>query len=453
MHNEERITELDKVGMRKAMREEFEIRLGLKPKHKGMSIATALESLDDLMEREEQRVKDGFHKKIKFRRILVGQGKVIVIPYVEEDQFRHGDFEPKRIVEITSSTNLIQASAEDDDDITVAPGSGDGEVGDVIGQTPLPMGGDGDGDDDADGDGDDDGDGGDPGSEPGDHALEEGAYEIGRRLTEQLELPNLTDKKKRFPTDEYTYDLTDRHHGSGQLLDKKETLKEITKTNLILGRIDKDNPDPSKMIVTPKDYVYRVLSKERIWKSQAVVFFLRDYSGSMYGEPTEALVAQHLMIYSWLLVQYEKRVIPRFLVHDTECREVSPRGYFGFMAGGGTHIASGYQKINEVVENEGLADEYDIFVFQGSDGDDWDRRGENAIPELKNILSYVSRMGVTLFKRPFYAARDMNTTFEEYIEASGVLDMLDVFRMHTMQSDGVTEEMNIEAIKALIAQD
>ena len=42
--------------------------------------------------------------------------------------------------------------------------------------------------------------------------------------------------KKRSLT-RYTYDLTDRHRGFGQLLDKKATLREIVETNINLGRL------------------------------------------------------------------------------------------------------------------------------------------------------------------------------------------------------------------------
>ncbi len=236
-------------------------------------------------------------------------------------------------------------------------------------------------------------------------------------------------------------------------MDEDRTLERILETNLILGRINLDDLDTTKMIVGPEDEVYRVLSRERVWKSQAVVFFVRDYSGSMWGEPTKSLISQHLLIYSWLLVQYEKLVIPRFLVHDTECREVTAREYFTLQAVGGTFIASAYKKINEIVESEGLERDYNIYVFQGTDGEDFDRDGQYALPELQKILNYANRVGVTVFKHPYYLDQNRKTSFEEYIEKSGILQRKDVFRMRVMPSFDITEEQNIEALKALIAQD
>lgn len=446
--NERYLTDLDRLGMQAVLRKRMKRRSGIWSELKLFGKNTSLESMQDLLKRDKERTADGFPSRIKFRRVLTDQNKVISVPYVEEEQLLHGQFEPKNIVSFgQSQTNL--SSFDEQPDIGESPGHGDGEVGDVIGEIPMPSGGDGDEDGD---EGDDPGQG--AGDEDADHSLEEDAYELGKRLSEKLQLPNLKDKPKKVPTDEYTYDLTDRHKGSGQVLDKKQTLRNIVKTNLVLGRVTRDDLDTKKMIVGPQDREYRVLSRERVWLAQAVVCFLRDFSGSMWGEPTKALVAQHLMIYAWLLVQYEGRVIPRFFVHDHAAREVTAKEYFGLGSWGGTLIASGYKKINEVVEGEALESQYNIYVFQGTDGDDGDREGKYALPELEKILRYASRMGVTLFKHPYYVDSDENTIFEQYIEGSGILERKDVFRLHIMPKYySVTDEMNEEALKELIAQD
>lgn len=441
----EHATNLDVLGMELALKARIERRIANWNGQGVTGAITSLESLQDLLKRDKERQQDGFPSKIKFRRVLAANNRVVNVPYVDEEKLFHGSFEPKGAKLVAQTADFLELP-----DIDEATGHGDGDVGDVIGEVPMPgRGGGGDDGDEGDGNGSQPG----AGDEDADHALEEEAYELGRRLMEQLKLPNLKDKARKVPTDEYTYDLTDRHRGSGQVLDKKETLRRVVKTNLILGRIEKDAVDTRKMIVSPGDLVFRVLSRERVWKAQALACFLRDYSGSMWGDPTKALVSQHLMIYAWLLVQYEKRVIPRFFVHDHNAREVSAKEYFGLGSYGGTLIASGYKKINEVVEGEGLENDYNIYVFQGTDGDDGDE-GEFALPELNKILNYVSRMGVTLFKHPYYTSQGQKTIFEQYIEKGGILERKDVFRMHTMpRYTNVTEEMNVEALRTLIAQD
>jgi hypothetical protein len=389
-----------------------------------------MESFDELLKRDEQRKKDGFEKKIKIKKVLAGPGKIIAVPSVEEEKLIHGEFEP-------ASDQAESKDGELGDDNL--PGQGKGEVGDVVAEKPIESDGEGECEDPR------------AGQDPGEHGIEAEAYKVGQELSEKFQLPNLKDKGKKVPTDEYIYDLTDRHRGSGQVLDKKETLKSIVKTNVSLGRLDKDRIDTTKFVVGPNDKVYRILSKEKVWKSQAVVFFLRDYSGSMSGEPTKAVVTQHLMIYAWLLVQYEKLVIPRFFVHDTQAKEVSVEDYFKKSVAGGTIISSGYKAINKIVDGEALARDYNIYVFQGTDGDDWDSSGEEAIPEIKKILNYANRMGVSVLKNSYHG--DKKTIFEQYMKKSSILEQKDVFRMHVMPSTDVTEDKNIEAIKELIAQD
>ena len=376
----------------------------------------ATESLEELLKRDEQRVEDGFPKKIQFRKILVGSKKIITVPYVEEEKLIHGDFEP---------------TGEHGESLA---GHGEGEVGQVIHEEAISE----------DGDGEDDGTG--QGQDGEDHGIESEAYKLGKELSKKLELPNLKDKSKKVPTDEYTYDLTDRHRGSGQLLDKKATLKRVVKSNMALGRFSKGSTDMSKLIVGPHDKVYRVLSRERVWKSQAVVFFLRDYSGSMFGEPTKAVVTQHLMIYSWLLVQFEKLVIPRFIVHDTEAEEVSARGYFTKNARGGTFIPSGYKKIIEIIESESLAKDYNIYIFQGTDGDDFDD-GETAIPEIEKILGYANRMGVTVIRN--HSSKE--SRFEKYVKEGGFPERKNLFRMYVLPRREISEEENEESVRELLS--
>jgi len=153
----------------------------------------SLQIFDDLVGREKERAKDGFPRKVKWRQILVAPGKIITIPHVQEDKLIHGSYEPKRLVQEASPYQIHYTMP----DISEETGSGKGEVGEVVGNIPLnPHGDDGDGD--GDGDGDEPNEAGDSSA---DH-LEEEAFEHGKRISEALELPNLKEKIKKFPTDE-----------------------------------------------------------------------------------------------------------------------------------------------------------------------------------------------------------------------------------------------------------
>ena len=389
----------------------------------------AIKTLEDLLERDKQRVADGFAKKIRLGKLIkpsrTGKQKIVVVPTTEEEKFLHSPFLQNK------DGNEGQATG----------GSGDGKEGEVIGQQPVhPEDGEGDGNQ--------------PGGEGNDteHGIESDAYEIGKTLTEKLSLPNIKEKAKKTVIKKYTYDFTDTNKKVGQVLDKKATIKEIIKTNLGLGKItDPNKINPQDFLVAPKDLVYKVLSKEKEFASQALVFFVRDYSGSMSGKPTEAILTQHVLIYSWLSYQYDNQVVTRFLLHDTEAKEVPDFvTYYKLSIAGGTKCASAYKLINEIVKTENLEKDYNIYVFHGTDGEDWEENGKTAIEELKIMLTYVNRIGVTIAKNSFASNND--TVVERYLKKSGLLsEHPDLIRLFSVKSDSATEDELIKGIKELIS--
>lgn len=382
----------------------------------------SLHSIDELLERDNQREKDGFPRKIHIGRLVrpggTEKGKIIIVPTTVEEKFIH-DMRPMQ--------------AEQD---SPTGGAGDGQEGEVVGEEPV-HGAEGAGS------------GGAGSGEGAEHEIESSAYDLGRILAEKFQLPNLKDKGKKRFISRYTYDLTDKHVGAGQVLDKKATLRKIVESNISLGNIvGGHSVDPSHLLVTPDDKVYRVLSKEKDYESQALIFFVRDYSGSMTGKPTEIVVAQHVLIYSWLLYQYEKQVETRFILHDTEAKEVPDfYTYYNSSVAGGTHIVSAYRLVNQIVEEKNLARDYNIYVFHGTDGDDWDKDGKQTIPELIKILSYANRVGITIASGT--SGPSPITPLERYIGDSALLEQHpDLLRLDTIHGSD-SEERLIEGIKKM----
>ena len=388
------------------------------------SASANIRSLDELLGRDRLREQDGFPRKINVGRLIKpgrsGKEKVVIVPTTVEEKLLHD----------TSSRSEEEPSHG---------GSGEGEEGEVIGEQPVreepPPGAAGPGQ-----------------GEGGSHETESNAYDLGRILTEKFQLPNLKDKGKKRSLTRYTYDLTDRHRGFGQLIDKKATLRRILETNLHLGNIpDVNRIDPTRFLVAPEDKVYRVLSPEKDYESQALVFFLRDYSGSMEGPSTVLVVAQHVMIYSWLMYQYAMQVETRFILHDTEAKEVPDfYTYYNSKVAGGTQVSSAYALVNETVERENLTRDYNIYVFHGTDGDDWDHDGSESLPQLRRMLAYANRVGITIAQH----ARDeeARTEVEKYVRGSGLLEeKARLLRMDVMREDA-DEPRLIEGIKKLIAE-
>lgn len=388
---------------------------------------SSVHTLDELLERDRQREEDGFHRKIRVGRMMKpgrdGDDKVVVVPTTVEEKFIH---------------DQVQVDEEGEGEGESEGGAGEGEEGEVIGEQPVRQD-------------QGSGEGGAGQGEGGSHEVESNAYDLGRILTEQFQLPNLKDKGKKRSLTRYTYDLTDKNRGFGQILDKKATLRRVIKTNIALQRIARQQQiDTESLLISPRDRVYRILSREKDYESQAMVFFVRDYSGSMSGKPTELVVNQHILIYSWLTFQYEHQVKSRFILHDTEAKEVDNfQTYYNSRVAGGTQVSAAYKLVNHIVEEENLARDYNIYIFHGTDGDDWDTKGEEALPELKKMLIYAARVGVTIAENGYGVSG--KSEVEKYLRKSGLLEE----RNDLLRLDVITKESNegrlIEGIKRLLS--
>ena len=380
----------------------------------------AMGALDKLLKRDEQREKDGFPKKIKMGKLIKPskgkKAKIRIVPTTTEEKFYH-------------DPNPLEQGIG---------GTGEEGEGEVIGEIPF---------EEKKGEGQGAGEG-----EGGIHEIVAEAYDIGEMLTEKFKLPNLKDKGKKRSLTKFTYDLTDINKKFGQFLDKKRTLKKIIETNLILGNVPKTGPiDPTKFLIDPNDKIYKILSREKDYESQALVFFLRDYSGSMHGDPTNIVVNQHLFIYSWLMFQYKNRVESRFILHDTSAKEVPDfYTYYNSSVAGGTHVASAFQLTNEIVSKENLAKDYNIYVFHGTDGDDWKEDGKETIEEIKTMLGYSNRVGITIAENGWN--KPGSTTVQKYIKKSGLLkEKSNLLRLDTMVAKSASEERIVNGIKRLIS--
>ncbi len=379
----------------------------------------AMQTLDDLLEKDKLREKDGFPRKIRLGKLMRPvKGKnpiVVVVPTTTESKFYHDE-----------------SVTEEDSGQT--GGSGEGEEGDVLGeQKAEPEEGEGTGAGQGNGES---------------HDVSEGAFDLGRILTEKFSLPRLQNKGRKHSFSKYIYDLTDRNRGFGQILDKKATLKKVVETNILLGNISQNKDfEPENLVLSPKDHVYQILSKEKDFESEAIVFFLRDYSGSMEGNPTEVISTQHLFIYSWLMFQYQNNVKTRFILHDTEAKEVPDfYTYIKSQVAGGTKVAPAFELVNKIVAAENLAKDYNIYVFHGTDGDDWDNDGKELLESINKMFLYTNRIGITVAK-----TTGGITTVERNIEKSGFLkEKSSLIKMDSVDANSADETRIIDGIRKLV---
>jgi len=241
---------------------------------------------------------------------------------------------------------------------------GDGEVGDVIGQG-----------DQAPGDGT-----GEAGQDAGDKALEVDVTleELAQIMGEELELPNIEPKgKKRIEAIKSKY--TDiRTVGPESLRHFKRTYKEALKRMIASGEYDPEDP-----VVVPikEDRRYRSWEEEKVPESNAVILYMMDVSGSMGDEQKEMVRIESFWIDTWLRHQYNG-LETRYIIHDATAKEVDRHTFFHTRESGGTMISSAYKLCHQILEDDYPPQEWNIYPFHFSDGDNWSVDDTNDCMEI-----------------------------------------------------------------------
>lgn len=213
------------------------------------------------------------------------------------------------------------------------------------------------------------GQGEEAGEGAGDHKIEVelGIEELAELLGKELELPRIKPKgSKKIETFESKYTgVSDQ--GPRGLQHFKKTYKEALKRAISSGTYDPDDP----MIIPIKaDFRYKAPKKIAKPATNAVVIYMMDVSGSMGEEQKKIVRMESFWINMWLKHNY-KGLEARFIIHDATAKEVDEETFFKTSESGGTLISSAYKKALEIMEEDYATDNWNIYLFHFSDGDNW----------------------------------------------------------------------------------
>lgn len=231
-------------------------------------------------------------------------------------------------------------------------GQGDGDVGQPIGQGGEQQPGQGE-----------------AGSEPGQHVLEVDVTleELAQILGEELHLPNIEPRGRKNIISQKDKYSGIRRVGPDSLRHFKRSYREALKRQVMSGEYNKNNP-----IVMPirDDMRYRSWKETLLPESNAVIIYMMDVSGSMGSEQKELVRITAFWIETWLRSQY-KEIDICYIVHDAAAKEVDQDTFYHIREGGGTKISSAYKLCLSLIEERFPAEEWNIYPFHFSDGDNW----------------------------------------------------------------------------------
>lgn len=124
----------------------------------------------------------------------------------------------------------------------------------------------------------------------------------------------------------------------------------------------------------PIDLRFRSRTKVPEPSSQAVMFCVMDVSGSMDQERKDLAKRFFILLYLFLTRHYEKIDIV-FIRHHTQAAEVNEDEFFHSTESGGTVVSSALVLLDQIMRTRYLAGDWNIYVAQASDGDNFGEDG------------------------------------------------------------------------------
>ncbi|MFT7519298.1 MAG: uncharacterized sporulation protein YeaH/YhbH (DUF444 family) [Kiritimatiellia bacterium] len=219
------------------------------------------------------------------------------------------------------------------------------------------------------GQGEGEGEGQKAGDKPGEHVLEVEftVEELAEIMGEELELPRIEPKgRQAAKTTKRIYKGISKV-GPESLRHFKRTYRQALQRTIASGAFV-----PARPVVVPfkEDRRYRTFKPELEPRSAALLIYMMDVSGSMGKEQKEIVRSQAFWLDAWIKLHYDD-VATRFIIHDASAREVDRDTFFRTKESGGTLISSAYNLAIDIVEKDYPREDWNIYPFHFSDGDNW----------------------------------------------------------------------------------
>ncbi|SDK48392.1 sporulation protein YhbH [Sediminibacillus albus] len=312
-----------------------------------------------------------------------------------DDQKRHQDkvqdVLKKKLPDLITEENIIMSRGKDmvripirsldeykirysqDKNKHAGQGTGDSSIGDVVASDGTPRKGAG------------------KGSGAGDQAghdyyeAEVSFEELEEAFFAHLELPNLQEKEKDNIVTSHIEFRDIRKKGLIGNIDKKRSMLEAFKRNAISGK-SAFNP------IYPEDLRFKTWDEMEKPESKAVVLAMMDTSGSM--GMFEKYVARSFFFWmtKFLRSKYETVEI-EFIAHHTEAKVVDEESFFSKGESGGTICSSAYRKALEMIETKYSPEQYNIYPFHFSDGDNLTSDNRRCADLVEQLIGKSSMFG------------------------------------------------------------
>jgi len=262
-------------------------------------------------------------------------------------------------------------------------GQGEGEEGDALGK--------------GQGQGGEGGAGGDAGAE---HYTEVDVplEELAALLGEELELPHIEPRgKATIEASKAKYNSV-RSIGPESLRHNKRTYLRALQREISTGGYSPERPS---VVPVKGDKRYRSWTSVDEPLVNAAVVYMMDVSGSMTDEQKSLVRNAAFWIDTWLKSQYTG-LERRYIIHDAVAKEVDEHSFYHTRESGGTRVSSAYRVCADLIAQQLPPAEWNLYVFQFSDGDNWGEDNAQAFELLgERILPHVNQFAYGQVESPY----------------------------------------------------
>jgi sporulation protein YhbH len=275
-------------------------------------------------------------------------------------------------------------------------GQGDGEEGDAVAQ------GEGDGR-------------GPAGSDPGAHVLEVEITleELAAILGDELQLPRIEPKGEDKIEQVKGRYRSMRRVGPESLRHFRRTYMQAMKRQISEKTYQPDRP---RVVPIREDKRYRSWDPVNVPQANAAILYIMDVSGSMTDEQKELVRTAAFWLDTWLKSQYDGLEIA-YIIHDAAAKEVDEHTFYHTRESGGTRISSAYKLCADLLETRFPYSQWNNYVFQFSDGDNWGEDNERSMNLLREkILPNVNQFCYGQVESPYGSGeflRSLRSAFGE----------------------------------------
>lgn len=168
-------------------------------------------------------------------------------------------------------------------------------------------------------------------------------------------------------------------------LDIKRTLLANIKRNAALGEAKVGD-------FSNEDLRYKVWEEEKEYVSNAVVYLMMDRSGSMDKEKTYIAKSFYFWMVQFLKKRY-KNIDLVFVGHDAKAFEMTEEEFFGVNTNGGTKCSSAFEFAYKHIKSNYDPEDWNIYVFEFSDGDNWGTDNDLCIEWVRELLPMCRAIG------------------------------------------------------------